>query len=97
LTKYLCKQVAVSSGPCSRPWRIEQEAHTNTRSIVGRTKDELRRSVIPGADVADVGFAGDEDLCAAKVAELEDTGGRVEEEILGLDVAVADANRMDVC
>lgn len=89
--------MAVSSRPCSRPRRIEQEAHTNACSIVGRTKDELRRSVIPGANVADVGFAGDEDLCAAKVAELKDTGRGVEEEILGLDVAVADANRMDVC
>ena len=70
--------MAVSSRPCSGPCNIEQEAHTNARGIVGRAKDELRRSVIPGADVADVGFAGDEDLCAAKVTELEDTRRGVE-------------------
>lgn len=87
----------VSSRPCSRPRRIEEEVQTNARGIVGRTKDELRSSVVPGADVADVGFAGDQDLCTAKVAELKDTSRGVEKEILGLDVAVADANRMDVC
>jgi hypothetical protein len=74
-----------------------QETRTDACGIVSRTKDELRRSIVPRADVADVGFTRDEDLCAAKVAELEDTGRGVEEEILGLDIAMADANRMDVC
>jgi len=75
----------------------QREPRTDARGIVGRTKDKLRCSVIPGADVADVGFTSDENLCAAKVAELEDSGRGIEEEVLGLDVAMADANRMDVC
>lgn len=69
---------------------------TDVSGVVGGTEDELRRAVVAGADVADVGLAGDEDLGRAKVAELEDAGGGVEKEVLGLDVAVTDADGVDV-
>jgi hypothetical protein len=38
----------------------------------------------------------DEDLGAAKVAELQDARRWIEEEVLGLDVSVTDALRVDV-
>ena len=69
---------------------------TDVGRVVRRAKDELGRSVVPRADVADVGLAGDENLGRTKVAKLEDAGGRVEEEVLRLDVAVADADGMNV-
>ena len=62
---------------------------TNLRSVIGGTEDELRCAVVPRADVADVRLARDKNLGGAKVTELEDAGGRVKEEVLGLDVAVA--------
>ncbi|KAI3487957.1 hypothetical protein L1887_48040 [Cichorium endivia] len=64
--------------------------------VIGGAKDELGSSVVPGADVADVGLAGDEDLGGAKVAELEDAGRGVEQQVLRLDVAVADADGVDL-
>lgn len=69
---------------------------TDVGRVVGRPKDELRGTVVARADVADVGLARDEDLGGAKVAELEDAGGRVEKEVLGLDVTVADTDGVDV-
>ena len=69
---------------------------TDVRRVVRRTKDELGRTVVAGADVADVGLACDEDLGRAEVAEFEDAGGRVKEEVLRLDVSVTDADRVDV-
>ena len=69
---------------------------TDVGRVVGCPEDELGSAVVARADVADVGLARDEDLGGAKVAELEDAGGGVEEEVLGLDVAVADADGMDV-
>ena len=72
------------------------EARTDVRRVVGRAEDELGRSVVSRADVRDVRLTGDEDLGRAKVAELEHAGLRVEEQVLRLDVAVADAEGVDV-
>ena len=60
--------------------------------VVGGAEDELGGAVVARADVGHVGLAGDQDLGGAEVAELEDAGGGVEEEVLGLDVAVAYAD-----
>ncbi len=69
---------------------------TNLGGVVGGAKDELRGAVVSGANIRDVGLILDEDLGAAKIAELEDTAGRVEKEVLGLNVTMANALRMDV-
>ena len=69
---------------------------TDVGRVVRCPKDELWRAVVAGTDVADVGLARDEDLGGAKVAELEDAGGWVEKEVLGLDVTVADTDGVDV-
>ena len=72
------------------------ESHTDISGVVGRAEDEFRRTVVPGADVADVGLACDKNRGRAKVTELEDAGGRVKEEVMRLDVAMADADGVNV-
>ena len=69
---------------------------TDVGRVVGCPEDELGSAVVARADVADVGLARDDDLGGAKVAELEDTGRGVEQQVLGLDVAMADADGVDV-
>lgn len=66
------------------------------RRIVGRAENELGGPVIARADVRHVRLPGNEDLGRAKVDELEYACRWVDEEVLGLDVAVADADRVDV-
>ena len=70
--------------------------HTDIGGVVGRAEDELGGTVVSRANVADIGLASDENLGRAKVTELEDTCGRVEEEVLRLDIAMADADGVDV-
>ena len=68
----------------------------NVGSVVGVSEDELRGAVVSRADVGNVGFAADELLGTAEVAELEDVRTSVNEDVLWLDVPVADALRVDV-
>lgn len=70
--------------------------HTDLGGVVGSTENQLRSAVVTRADVGNVGLVGDEDLSAAKVAELEDAGARVKKEILGLDITVTDALGVNV-
>lgn len=69
---------------------------TDAGCIIGSTKDEFGSAVIARADVRHIRLAGDKDLCGAKVAEFEHTLGGIQQQILGLDVAMADADRVDV-
>lgn len=71
--------------------------HVNVGGVVCRTKDEFGCAVVSRANVRDVWLVLHQDLGRAKVAELEDSGVGVEKEVLGLDVAVTDADRVDVC
>ena len=70
---------------------------TDVGRIVCGTKDELGGTVIPGANVADIWLSGNEDFSTTKVAKFEDTGLRVQKQVLRLDVAMANADRMNVC
>lgn len=63
---------------------------TNFRGVVNSTEDELGSAVVAAADVRDIGLALDEVLGRAEVAELEDPGLRVQQQILRLYVSVAD-------
>jgi len=69
---------------------------TNLGRVVGGAKDQLGRSVVPRTNVRHVWLVLDEDLCASKVAQLQDARVGVEEEVLGLDITMADALRVDV-
>lgn len=69
---------------------------TNVGHVVGGTKDQFWSSVVSRADIADIWFAGDQDLGRTEITQLEDTRCRVEKEILGFDISVTDTDRVDV-
>lgn len=78
----------------AQPWN--SLVRTDIGGVVGRAKDQLGRPVVSRADIADVGLASDENLGRTKVAQLQNARGRVEEQVLGLDVTVTDTYRVDV-
>lgn len=69
---------------------------TDLGSVVGSTKDELGGTVVARADVRNVGLVLDQDLCASKIAELQDATARIEQKVLRFDVTMADPLRVDV-
>eukprot|EP00754_Rhynchopus_humris_P013920 Rhum_TRINITY_DN14356_c14_g1::Rhum_TRINITY_DN14356_c14_g1_i1::g.84606::m.84606 len=75
-----------------------QRPHVDGGGVVRGTEDELRGTVIPRADVGHVGLSLHQLLGAAEVAQLQDTCGGVDKQVLGLDVAVTDVQvlAMDV-
>lgn len=70
---------------------------TDLRGVVRSTEDQLRSAIIPRANVRNVRLVLHQNLCAPEIAQFQHSGLRIQEEILRLDVAVADALRMDVC
>lgn len=64
---------------------------TDLGSVVGRTKDQLGGSVVTRADVRNVWFILNQDLCAAEITELQNTSAWIQKEILWLNIAMADA------
>lgn len=73
------------------------ERHTNLGGVIGGSKDELRCTVVSRADVGHIWLVLYEYLGAAEVAQLEDSGSRIEKKILGLNISMTDALRMNVC
>lgn len=69
---------------------------TNAGRIIRCAKNEFRSTIVPRADVANVGLAGHEDLCTTEIAKFEDTSLRVQEKILRFNVAVANADRVNI-
>ena len=74
----------------------ERPALTDLGGVVRGAKDQLRGAIVARADVRHVGLVRDQDLGASKVAQLQDARGRIQEQVLRLDVAMADALRVDV-
>jgi hypothetical protein len=68
----------------------------NRRGIIGAPEYQLRRPVIPAADVADVRLPPDEGLRASEVAQLQLLILGIDEQVLRLDVAVAYPEGVDV-
>lgn len=74
----------------------KKEGRTNLGGVVCCSKNQLRRTVVPGANVRHVWLVFYQDLGTSEIAQLEDTRRRVEQQVLRLDVSVADALRVDV-
>lgn len=72
------------------------KALTNLGSVVGCAKNQFRCSVITRADIRHVGLVLDENLGATEVAQFENAGAGVEQKVLGLNVTVANALRVDI-
>ena len=64
--------------------------------VVCGPKDEFRSPVVTRADVGNVGLPLDEVLGASKIAQLQHSRLGVKQQVLWLDVPVADAQRVDV-
>lgn len=64
---------------------------TDLGRVVGGTKDQLGRPVVPRANVRDIGFVFDQNFGGAEIAEFQDTGAGVQEEVLRLNITMADA------
>mmetsp|Transcript_12686 Transcript_12686/g.54479 ORF Transcript_12686/g.54479 Transcript_12686/m.54479 type:complete len:328 (-) Transcript_12686:173-1156(-) len=73
-----------------------QGPYVDGGGVLRGAEDELGGAVVSRADVGDVGLRPDENLRAAKVAELELVRPRVHQQVLGLDVAVTDPAAVDV-
>lgn len=69
---------------------------TDLGCVVSGAKNQLRCPVVSRANVRDVGLVFHEDFGAAEIAKLQNSTVRVKEKVLWLDVAVANALRMDV-
>jgi hypothetical protein len=69
---------------------------TDIRGVVGSSENELWCAVVPRANITDVGLARHENLGRPKVAQFQNPGSGVQEQILRFDVTMADANRVDV-
>ena len=70
---------------------------TDLCCIVGRAKNQLGGSVVTRANIRDVWLIFYQDFCATKVTKLQNASARVQQKILWLDVAMADALRVYVC
>ena len=70
---------------------------TNLGGIIRRAEDQLRRTIVPRANIRDIRLILNEDFGTPEIAKLEDTSVRIEQEILRLDIAMADTLRVDVC
>lgn len=71
-------------------------APTDVGHVVRSTKDQLWSSVVSRADIADVGLSSNEDLGRTEITQLQDTGRRVEQKVLGFDVPVTYSDRVNV-
>lgn len=69
---------------------------TNLGGVIGGPKDELRCTVVPRTNVRHIRFVFHKDLGASKITELQYARGGVEQQVLRLDVPMADALRVDV-
>ena len=69
---------------------------TDLGGIVSSTEDEFWRTVVSRADVGDVWLILHQNLCRAKVTQLQNTGVRVQKQVLRLDISVTDTLRVDV-
>lgn len=69
---------------------------TDLRRVVGGTEDELGSTIIARADVRDIWLPAHQLLGTAEVTQLQHTRLRVHKQVLRLDVAMTDAQRVNI-
>jgi len=79
-----------------RPYKFLHSRHTNLSGVVGSSKDQLRCTVVARANVRHIGLVFHQNLRATEIAELQDARMRIQQQVLWLDVSVADSLGMDV-
>lgn len=80
----------------SRKMEVTHGPNIDGRSVLRRPKNQLRGSVVPGANVSDVGVWSSELLGWSEVTQNCPLVVEVDEDILGLDVSVADPLTVNV-
>jgi len=70
--------------------------NTNLCCVVGCPENQLGRTIVPRTDVRDIGLVLNKDLGGPEIAEFQNTGVLIKEEILRLDVSVTDALGVNV-
>mmetsp|Transcript_37869 Transcript_37869/g.122812 ORF Transcript_37869/g.122812 Transcript_37869/m.122812 type:complete len:416 (-) Transcript_37869:463-1710(-) len=70
--------------------------HVDGARVLCRAEEQLGCAVVARANVRDVWLSAHEHLCAPKVNQLEPPPRRVDQEVVGLEVAVTDPQAMDV-
>lgn len=68
----------------------------DTGGVIRIAKDELRRAIVAGADVTYVRLTRDQLFGTTEVAQFEDVASVVAEDVLRLNVSMANTLRMDV-
>lgn len=92
-------QLKITLGRTKKRRREEEGkrvVNTNFRCVVGCAENQLGRTVVPRTDVRDVGLVLNKDLGGPEIAEFQNTGVLIKEEILRLDVSVTDALGVNV-
>jgi hypothetical protein len=69
---------------------------TNLGSVVCGTKNQLWCSVVPRANVGHIWLVLYQNFGTPEITEFQDAGGGIQQQILGLDIAMADALRVNV-
>lgn len=69
---------------------------TNVGSVIRCAEDEFRGAVVSRTNVRHVGLSLDQDLGRTEITQFEHTCRWVQQQVLRLDVAVTDADRMNV-
>lgn len=70
--------------------------HIDCDCVVRSAKNELRSAVVAGADIGDVGLRWGEPLGTSKVADLNDVGTHINEDVLGLNVAMTNSQTVQI-
>lgn len=73
-----------------------EHPHTDFGGVIGRAENQFGRPIVAGADVRYIRLILDQDFSGPKVTEFEDSGGRVQQQVLGFDISVADPLGVDV-
>ena len=69
--------------------------HVYLAAVGGRIEDEFGRAIVPRTNIRDVVLLGLDDLGRAEVADLDLEGVGVDQDVWGLEVAVADVVELD--
>jgi hypothetical protein len=70
---------------------------TDLCCIIGGAENQLGGSVVTGTDIRDVWLIFYQYLCASEITELQNASAGIQQKILWLDVAMADALGVDIC
>jgi hypothetical protein len=73
------------------------ETRTDFGGVICGTKNQFWSAVVARANVGHVRFVFNQNLCTSKIAQFQNPGCWIEQQILWFDVPMTDPLRMNVC